>query len=314
MVIMKKSVFICGCPRSGTTLLGSLLGASRTNVATPESQFIIDISRKLARSEIGDGHSDIKDELINNFRFKLWNIDREFQALPSFESESVFSDLVWRGVDFYAKKNGKESWDAWIDHTPTHVSHINYLSNMFTESYFIHLIRDGRGVYSSVKALDWGPAGVISGAKWWTQRIAPGLAAERAIGDRIIRVRFEDLVCQPEKELRRICGFIGIEFSLSMLDGSGFSVPKYTQGQHESVGKPPDESISGKWKNDLSIREIEIFESISGSLLGYLGYEIMFGFTAKKPNIFERLRDILISIFIRNFSKKIYRLRRRMKV
>ena len=42
----KKVVFIGGCSRSGTTLLGSLLGSPSNCVTTPESQFVIDTTKK----------------------------------------------------------------------------------------------------------------------------------------------------------------------------------------------------------------------------------------------------------------------------
>ncbi len=38
-----RPIFIAGCDRSGTTLLGDLLGNSRWSITTPESQFIHDL-------------------------------------------------------------------------------------------------------------------------------------------------------------------------------------------------------------------------------------------------------------------------------
>jgi len=313
MPTQKKVVFICGCPRSGTTLLGSLLGGGKNNVTTPESQFIIKAAKNLAKNKIKNTHQQIKNIFLGSFRFKLWNINAEIQSKPTTCGENPLTDVTWQCVNHYALKLGKKSWDTWIDHTPIHINHVDFLAEKFPNSYFIHLVRDGRGAFSSVKPLDWGPNGVIEGSKWWGVNIAAGLAAEQLENMRIIRVHFEDLVRQPEEELLKICELINIKFDPLMLEGGGFSTPAYTKKQHNLIGKPPDKSICDKWKNNLSSREIEIFEKISGSILRYLGYELVYGLTAKSPNRTEQLKENLFLQTIKKFSNESHQNRRRTK-
>lgn len=310
----KKAVFICGCPRSGTTFLGSLLGSGSGCITTPESQFITDIAYKISLGKISPKFQDIKEELLNNFRFKLWNINQEMQNIQSSGKEDALLDLVWQSIDLFASKISKTSWDTWIDHTPENINCINFLCNKFIHSYFIHIIRDGRGAFSSIKPLDWGPNSVIRGAKWWEHKVAPGLAAEQAFSKCIIRVHYEDLVMNPEKELKKICNFIDIPFNSSMVMGNGYIVPNYTKDQHKFVGKPPEKSICDKWKTKLTPREIEIFESISGVLLEYLGYKLNYSLKARHPTRLEHYRENFLIEPTRKFSNYWYRYLRDKKI
>lgn len=49
---IKQQIFIGGCSRSGTTLLGAMLGAHSDIICSPESHFKIDVLRVLAKGKI----------------------------------------------------------------------------------------------------------------------------------------------------------------------------------------------------------------------------------------------------------------------
>ncbi len=302
MAEQKKAIFICGCGRSGTTLLGSLLGAANGCITTPESQFITETAAQLSKNEIADQGDALQRAFLDSFRFRLWNISDAVQEISELPSQDVLARLIWQCVDLYAQKNGKQHWHTWIDHTPAHIHHIPLLSRLFPNSYFIHLIRDGRGVFSSTKSLEWGPAGAIQATQWWTHSLAPGLAAENAFSEQVIRVRFENLIQDTEYELRRICKLTEVEFSPSMLQGGGFILPEYTQNQHQLIGGPPELSVCTKWKEILSAREVEIFESLCGALLQYLGYELVYGYKARRPSRTEIYKEL----FIKKLIKKMF--------
>ncbi len=305
----KKAVFICGCQRSGTTLLGSLLGGSPTCITTPESQFITDVAAKIDKEEISNTIPKIKKALIDNYRFKIWGINPDFRYINHNNHDNISTEMIWQCIDLYAEKNGKKNWDTWIDHTPEHINYIDFLSKNFSNSYFIHMLRDGRGVFASVKPLDWGESGVIRSARWWSMNIATALAAEKAFENKMIRIRFEDLIVCPERELRKICNFVNIEFKNSMLNGNGFIVPKYSKNQHALIGKAPDQLVSDKWKKNLTHREIEIFEYLSGALLNYLGYELYYGMKATPPTYFEKYSEVVLTFFdkLLNLLRRYYR-------
>ena len=106
----------------------------------------------------------------------------------------------------------------------------------------------------------------------------------------MMRVRYEDLVQDPDSCLKRVCSFVGLDFEQDMMTGQGFSPPKYTAGQHALVGRKPQTGRATAWRKSLSGRQIEIFESLVGELLPSLGYEPMFGLTARKITRAEQRR------------------------
>jgi len=117
----------------------------------------------------------------------------------------------------------------------------------------------------------------------------PALAAECSCDPaNVIRLKYEDLVIAPEDTLRRVSSFLGIDYQPQMMKGDGFQVPSFTRRDHVLVGQAPDRRRVDAWQNELTSRQIEIFESTTGDMLRYLGYDMRFGTNAKSMTIIER--------------------------
>jgi len=292
-----RQIFVCGCGRSGTTLLGAMLGAHTRCIATPESKFLIPTYRTVL-SNGGDDRSieSALNRLARDWSFRMWGI-----AVPSIDELSlanvtgreVFPAVMENLVSKYGKRVGKPDADVWVDHTPGNMRRAATLNKLFPEARLIHLIRDGRAVASSVKHLDWGPNTTGAAARWWVDGVAMGFAAEQFFGERAISVRFEDLVLEPDVWIRHICEFLEMEYEQGMVAGSGFQIPAYTRKQHDLVGRPPDAERIEAWRHDLTDREIEVFESIASDFLSGLGYESVYGLAAKPRSVGERASQFI---------------------
>ena len=72
-----KSIFIGGAPRSGTTMLGAILGTHSQTLTSPETQFKFQLS-PLFKKEI-KSPDEIYNALLRNQRFRVWkfNIAKE---------------------------------------------------------------------------------------------------------------------------------------------------------------------------------------------------------------------------------------------
>lgn len=298
-----KPIFIFGCDRSGTTLLGSLLGSHSRSVVTPESQFVYDVYR----SEISQhGSVDVfraAQKIRENFRFQLWNIDFSDDELRA-AGVSTYPELIIFLVKTYAAATGKADADIWSDHTPANCASAITLKELFPEAQFVHIVRDGRAVAASLLALPWKFHDAKHVAEYWLRRLAQGFAAESHFGPALCRrVRYEDLVLDNERYVRELCAFSGLDFEASMLSGRGFKVPKYTSKEHALVGKPADTQRINAWEKKLSARNIELFEYFTGDMLPYLNYELKYGTTARKQTRYERYRAGLLDIlFYRRYD------------
>ncbi|RYG21146.1 sulfotransferase [bacterium] len=276
-----RPIFIGGCQRSGTTFLGSLLGAAPGAITVPESSFRIPWAR-----------ASNPEEALRRMRkhksYENWRPAVEGEALPVFGDARELMELL---VERYAEAHGTENPQVWIDHTPQNVRYATLAAEQFPDARFVHIVRDGRAVAASIMPLTWGPNTIVEAANLWINRVAHGVALETsALAERTVRVRYEDLLTAPEPTLQRLCGFCEIEFTPEMLTGGKFDVPKSTQHQHALVGKAPEAARAKAWESQLSAREIEIFESKAGELLRLLGYEPRFGFAARGPSKRESLR------------------------
>jgi hypothetical protein len=270
-----EPIFIVGCQRSGTTFLGSLLGAAPEAVAIPEAQFVADLapaSDPEAPLDLGRLIEDIE----GHYRFGIWNFDLEGQRPPS--SAGAYADGIRWLVGRYAAAHGKAEAVRWIDHQPGHVREMNRLLLHFPNLKAVHIVRDGRAVAASLLPLDWGPNEIYSAAHFWTQRVAFGLALRNYLGpDRYVEARYEDIVSQPDAELKRLSQSLGLTYTTAMLEGGHFKVPAFTKDQHSLVGAAPQIDRLDSWRRTLTARQIEIFESLAGPLLAYLGYETLSG-------------------------------------
>ncbi|MEA3377871.1 MAG: sulfotransferase [Chloroflexota bacterium] len=273
-----------GCSRSGTTLLGSILGAHTSCVCPPESHFKVSVLRS---SRTADGGIDVARalRLIRiHWRFKLWGIDVHPAEAPT----GSYVELIDWLVDEYARRRGMAA-HVWVDHTPENINYAPLLLKLFPQARIVHLVRDGRAVANSILPLDWGPNTVIRAAPWWRAHVREGLALEERLPpSQILRVRFEDIVHAPEETIRRLCSGLDLPFEPRMLHADGFQPPDYTAGQHKMIGQRPNPGRAARWESELTPRQVEIFESLAGDLLRELGYPLLYGPQARPPTLRER--------------------------
>lgn len=291
-------IFIGGCPRSGTTLLGRLLAGKLVEAfATPESEYKFGLLAPHADEMMGERRrKDVAHELDASWRLKQWDLDEDpsyvVGSLEAPTPRKVLDAILSRFVSCHGSNNGGARW---IDHTPINMAHAHALYESWPKACFVHIVRDGRGVFSSVRSLDWGPFSPVAAAEWWCARCAPGLAMEGLLGDRCVRVRYEDVVTDPAATLDRLVSFLGGEANLGYEgDGNGMFLPQYTRSQHRLVLKPPEASRANAWEGTLGPRDVKLFESRAGSLLPGLGYRLSGAGVPEVRGIGERLCAFLV--------------------
>ena len=298
-----RAVFIGGCPRSGTTLLGSMLGAHPDCLCVPESRFKITALRARDSAQGNMDLAHILDVIGKDWRFQLWEVDISATRVSGALDGGSYAALIEGIVNRYAERIGKPGSRLWVDHTPSNVRHSATLFDLFPDARMIHLVRDGRAVAASVLPLDWGPNRINRAAQYWVEMVGHGLAAEACWGaSRVARVRYEDLVQDPEGTLQRLCVWLEIDYDARMQEADGFSVPEYTRPHHQLVGKAPVPERVSAWRRALSPRQIEIFESEVGDCLRCLGYAPVHGIRARPMSSWELTRQWLADMLRRQLA------------
>jgi hypothetical protein len=280
-----EQVFIGGCSRSGTTLLGSMLGAHHACICSPESHFKVAILRKMVSDYHHINLKEVMSFTTKHWRFQIWDLPLALENIEAEASGNGYGDMLNWLVSQYAQHEDRNEARIWVDHTPENISYATTLTELFPNSKFIHLVRDGRAVAASIMPLDWGPNSIIKSARWWMRMVSFGLAAESCLpSNRIMRVKYESLVADPESTLQSICQFLKIPYEPAMKDAKGFRPPRYTIRQHRFVGSKPNRQATNRWKTTLSPREIEIFEHQTRNFLTYLEYPMEYGVKAIGPS------------------------------
>jgi hypothetical protein len=287
-----RPLFIGGCERSGTTMLGAMLGGHSQCLCVPESQFI---EHQFARDGFDPGalnpHQTLR-RIVADRRYRLlWRVEIEPDSVPVEELGSTYPTLLRWLIRTYGHTRGKEGASVWIDQTPTNFRRSLTLLRMFPEARFVHLVRDGRAVAASLLPLDWGPNNTLDAAVFWMAQCAAGLAAESQLGpERVLRVCYEELVGNPSSTLALIARFAGLDYEPVMAEGRGFQPTSYSGRQHRLVGHPPDRSRVDSWQQSLTPRQIEIFEAEAGEFLTMLGYIPLYGIRARPATRIETAR------------------------
>ncbi len=305
-----KPVFIGGCGRSGTTLLAAMLGTHKQCLTTPEAKFVY-LAYRSAMQEYGRADlSTTLDKIKSHWSFKVFDIDVD-QADSVLPPDTAYSELIKWIVGQYGRRTGKETADFWVDHVPDNVLYAATLFQLFPDAKFLHLVRDGRAVAASVMKLNWGPNTIPGVTDWWENNIANGLAVESYYGPEYVkRVRYEDLISEPQKTLKEICNFLQIEYQPEMISGMGFEVPQFSRQQHALVGHKPNTDRIHAWQQELSPRQIEIFENIAGNILTCLGYDLLYGLTTPKMTRSEQISTAAREFYGRQIKRRLYRRRR----
>ena len=214
-------------------------------------------------------------------------------------------------VRAYLSTIGKPDSEIVVDHTPSNKNRFLTLGAMYPKARFIHLVRDGRAVANSVMQRDWGPNTIVLAAYWWQYHLAHGLAAEQALGpERILRVRYEDILEDPRSALSRICEWLEIEYSDRMLDPGANTLDARAATFNARANRAPEAGRALAWRSELSGRQVEVFESATGDMLHYLGYKMEFGADARVASRSELALAGLTELVKGTANVLLYHLRR----
>jgi hypothetical protein len=260
-------IIIFGCDRSGTTFIGDILGSSSKSFTTPESHFFHDLYRLHYLDRLKD-ENVFYDFVKENGRIQTWNLNRE-ELIKSYAVDYCrnydIRSLINSILELYINSFVKKDVIYWIDHTPDNINMVENWIDLFPSCKFIHIVRDGRAVYHSLRKLPWGPTSSHFCSIYWSQKVWKSLQITNRFKDRSITVRYEDIVVNPNKKIKEICDFCNLDFTPNIINGGGLLLPSFTRKQHFYVGKGVSREPLDKWKKELNYRQISVFENSSYS-------------------------------------------------
>jgi protein-tyrosine sulfotransferase len=247
-------VVIGGSPRSGTTLLRRLLGRHSMIVSGPETTVFL---RRISRVK------DIGERLgWDPAEIEGWQ--RESR------SQMEFIELFQRAM---LERSGKL---IWAEKTPRNAGRFRFVRRHFPKAKLVHIIRDGRDVVCSLRQTPFAridhapPAGVkaaVRCAVQWQTLVEAGLRLRGDPG--YYEIRYENLVREPERELRALVAFLGLPWEDQILEAALIDSEEVDENAaHSEIFG----SSVGRWQRDLSPEDCQALQLLIGPTLIKLEY------------------------------------------
>ena len=233
---IERRIFIVGAPRSGTTLLQSLLAAHSQLTSFTESHFW---SRHFRRVP-GLGTVVLRRDPVPRARQFIAENDAEPRLLSGLTAGSAppralatraASRELVALLDRVAHERGASGW---IEKTPRHLLFVPFLDRQLEDApgtHFVHIVRDGLETVASLYAASrsWERAyDLPTCVRRWNDDVKRSLARLHSARDHF--VFYERLTDEPEPCLRSLLAALGLGWEPSMLDDYGKVAARLVRG------------------------------------------------------------------------------------
>ncbi len=277
-----------GFGRSGNTLLRLMLDSHPELAIPPETDFIPPITIACGLSfRPADAFvaTLVEHWRLRDLQVDAGRIERAVRRLRPFDLGEALR-IVYRT---YAAKFGKTRWG---DKSPGYLPVMPLIAHVLPEARFVHVIRDGRDAWLSIRDLWFGPDTIEEAAESWQRWIVDARRAAKLLPS-YAEVRFERLVSDPEGTLRDLCAYLELPWDDAMLryyerapqriaeviteasDGERVVASVAQRHRiHALTAQPPIASRIGRWHRELPAEDVATFEAIAGETLAELGYEL----------------------------------------
>ena len=165
-------------------------------------------------------------------------ISEFLSALP--DGEILYKQSIARmAASLYDQACLEVGRTHFLDKTPRYYFIIPELAEIFPDSRFIFLFRNPLAVLASILEKNIKEHWVLLGRHRDDLITAPIKLLEGAarLRDRSITIQYETLVDQPSQELEKICRFLEIDYSASMIEYGAARVPSGSMGDTTQVNE-----------------------------------------------------------------------------
>jgi len=129
-----------------------------------------------------------------------------------FEDKEEILNLIRKFVDdlflSYAEREGKSSW---CEATPENIMHADFLSDLYPNAYFLHIVRHPVGVAQSWMQRNWGPSEIEILCKYLSSGYDRMISIEKNIKDKktnLVTIKLEDM-CVRDNRIE-LFDFLGV--------------------------------------------------------------------------------------------------------
>lgn len=214
-------IFIVGPPRSGTSLLSAIIGSHSRIACGPETDLFNALPlEEISTQKLGENWPKRAIEQLEAITYPDGNSLSHHFGLTIEQLEGHLSAQRFSAQSIYAAIPAcfaaAQEKPRWAEKTPRHLLYVQSIRELFPDAKIIRIVRDPRdSVPSVIKNIGLSTSLIGEFYRWAAiyEESNPFFLRDR----NCITVKYEDLVLDAEKEISRICGFLGEEFEREML-------------------------------------------------------------------------------------------------
>jgi hypothetical protein len=282
--------FIVGRPRTGSTLLRTLFDAHPNTVIPQEWPMVMLLYKKFGARRNWDTEllTDFYHTLFTPLRIKHWTLDnwpdlnkqQLHSALMQCTGEWPLATLIKIVYLHYNSFYTKQEILQIGDKNPATSLFTPLLVGLFPEAKFIHLTRDYRDNVVSLLDVDFEMPNIPLLVYRWKYFFKLIEKCSQQVPHRFIRLRYEDLVHDPENEFAKLCSFLGINNTKEIVDFhtrksaiSNAFTPELVDTYFKSLLEPINNKKVGVFHKRLTNKQIRIADLVAGRTAERAGYK-----------------------------------------
>ena len=281
---MKKkisSIQIIGTQRSGSNLLRLMINQFE-EVSAPHPPHVlrtfVPLVELYGNLNVKENFFLLAKDIVDfvNANPVLWSGDK--LAAAKLVAEAKHYSLLGLYEALYIIKAHQDEAIIWCCKSMFNEYYVKEIEASGIRPFYIYMYRDGRDVAASFKKAIVGPKHIYHIAIKWRQDQERAQEVQSLVSDnRFIAIKYEELITQPEVVLRDLSDKLGLEFKDKLLEyyDSNESIRTASSGEMwKNVAKPIITNNVGKFRNELTEKDVGIFENIAGEALELLGYSL----------------------------------------
>lgn len=251
-----QRIFLVGCPRSGTTIIQSLLAAHPEIVSFPET--------KIFQYTLWDSFVDKLPERLSRF---FNNEIQRPEILAEFNGSKGTATTIGWFLDVLDTLTLEKNKHIWLEKTPEHIFFIRDISLFVPDAKFIHITRDALDTIASMYEATRMSQNELWGGEWsleycikrWKVCNMISKSYNSYPSPQHLIIKYEDLLLDKTSMLKTCCNFIEIQYDDAMLKNYKSEALKLSLSipWHNGIDREIEAPATPKYKQIFKQSEID---------------------------------------------------------
>jgi hypothetical protein len=290
-------VFLCGHPKSGTTLLRSLLDSHPQLVVFPDETFFLrgflqeadhlKLKQKVSLAlryllrffEVHENHPAALMDLPENERRYAAYVEmcKAFDVQISAEDGCRHEgDFLSAAILAFGQVYGALTDDAkyWVEKSTYNEMFAEQIFGWWPQAKCIQITREPRDIFASYRRKHKSLVPETFAYRW-RKSTETGLNNQNRFGeDQYLILRYEDLVQEPEAQIEKLTQFLSIRDDAVLRVPSRNGVPWEGNSMFADKFSHISTKPLGRWESELSPQDVQIIEKMAGNQMQACGYPL----------------------------------------